>query len=361
MKAARYYGPRDIRVEQIDKPVPTSGQALVKVAWNGICGTDLHAYHATIFKFPTATEPDPITGEVLPVTMGHEFSGTIVELGPNVDNNKWSLGQRVVIEPIYSCMKTDTCDSCSQGKTHTCPIFNTIGIGGRGGGLAEFIAVDLKLAHKLPDNVPLEVGACIEPIAVGWHAAKRAKFSKGKTALILGAGPIGLFLLKVLRSIDSDTTIVISEPALLRRQLAIKHGATLALDSTTTNIRDAVFEATKNRGVDVAFDAAGLQTTMDTAIYSVRAYGTVVNIAVREPGVKVGIDMNHVLLNEITLMGTICYDNDHPEVLAAVAAGKIAGIEELISRKIALDDIVEKGMEALSNEKDTLVKILVHP
>ena len=110
-------------------------------------------------------------------------------------------------------------------------------------------------------------------------------------------------VLRVLRSIDPDAKIIVAEPAALRRNLAIQHGATLAVDPTTSDITRTVLEATDDVGVDVAFDAAGLQSTIDAAINSVRANGTVVNIAIYDAGVKVGIDMNSVSLKQITLLG----------------------------------------------------------
>jgi threonine dehydrogenase-like Zn-dependent dehydrogenase len=269
------------------------------------------------------------------------------------------MGQAVTVEPIYSCEKTETCDTCAAGRRNTCAFFGTIGIGGWGGGLAEFIAVDSKYVHKLHDNIPLDIGACMEPISVAWHAVKRSGFTKGKSALVLGAGPIGFLILKVLRSIDAESMIIVAEPAALRRNLAARHGATVVIDPIVEDIPKVVLEKTANAGVHVALDAAGLQATTDAAIKSVRVRGTIVNVAIWESGVTVAINMNAILFKEITLTGTICYDNDHPEVIAAVAAGKIPGIEEFISRRIALDDVVEKGFKALVQEKDSLVKVLV--
>jgi len=218
----------------------------------------------------------------------------------------------------------------------------------------------VKYTHKLPDNIPLDIGACTEPIAVAWHAVKRSNFTTGQTALVLGAGPIGFLILKVLRYIDANSTIIVAEPAALRRDLASRHGATVVVDPTVSDISKAVLEAT-GVGVHVAFDAAGLQATVDAAFASVRARGTIVNVALWESGVKVGVDMNALLLKEIALTGTMCYEHDHPEVIAAIATGKISGIDDIISRKIALEDVVEKGFKALLQEKGSLVKVLVHP
>ncbi|KAF9461749.1 alcohol dehydrogenase GroES domain protein [Collybia nuda] len=358
MKAARSYGPGDIRVEQIEEPVAGEGQVKVKIAWNGICGSDVHAFLTTVPKYLQGTTPDPLSGESLPVTLGHEFSGTIVSVGPGVDGQKWTVGQNIVVEPMISCMKS-ACPACSIGSRNLCPLNNFIGVGGWGGGLAEYIAVYTQYIHPLPNNVPLDVGACVEPLAVAWHAVKRSGFTKGQSALVLGAGPIGLFLLKVLQSFDRTALIIVSEPTVLRRQSATKQGATHVIDPKGSNVSERVMELTAGIGVDVAFDAAGVQVSIDAAIESVKIRGTVVNLASWEK--LPVIDIHQLLLKEIYLTGTAAYDRVHPELLEALEAGKITGIEQLITRRVALEDVVEKGFLALLNDKDNQVKILIHP
>ncbi|KAF9461748.1 alcohol dehydrogenase GroES domain protein [Collybia nuda] len=358
MKAARLYGPGDIRVEQVEEPVAGKGQVKVKIAWNGICGSDIHAFLTTVPKYPQGTTPDPLSGESLPVTLGHEFSGTIISVGPGVDEHKWAVGQNIVVEPLVSCMKS-SCPSCSSGSRNLCPIHNFIGIGGWGGGLAEYIAVDTQYIHALPNNIPLDVGACVEPLAVAWHSVKRSRFAKGQSALVLGAGPIGLFLLKVLLAFDPNALIIVSEPTVLRRQSAIKHGATHVIDPTHSNVEESVMKLTGGVGVDVAFDAAGVQATMVAAIESVRTRGTVANVAIWEKTAM--IDINRLVMKEIFITGIASYDRIHPELLEALASGKITGVEQLITRKVAIEDVVEKGFLTLVNDKDTQVKILIHP
>ncbi|KAF9456698.1 alcohol dehydrogenase GroES domain protein [Collybia nuda] len=359
MKAARYYGPGDIRVEQIPEPEPKNGQVKIKIAWNGICGTDLHAYLAPFVKFPTATVPNEITGETLPITLGHEFSGTIVGLGEGVDATVYTIGQAVCVETIFGCGKTDICSACRAGTRNLCRDINAIGIGGFGGGLAEYISVNKEHIHPLPGNISLEVGACLEPLAVAWYAVKKSKFKSGDRVLICGAGPIGIFLLKALRSFDPNTLIIICEPTELRREVSVQHGATLALDPTATDITATVLAATHGAGVDIAFDAAGVQQSMDTCLYSVKTRGLIVSVATWEQVPKV--DMNLMLLREITVTATNSYTGIHPELVQAVASGRLSGIEDLVTARVPLEEVVERGIKALLNDKDKHVKILVHP
>jgi len=198
----------------------------------------------------------------------------------------------------------------------------------------------------------------MEPLSVAWHAFKRADFKPGSTALIIGAGPIGLLLLKVLQAHDASW-IGISEPALQRRELARKFSASAVFDPFTTDIPSATAQATAGRGADVVFDCAGIQASITTAIAAVRGRGTVVNVAVWEKTPIV--DLNEIANKECILTSTKGCDRDHPELLRAVSEGKISGLEQLITKKIALEDIVEEGIRSLIDEKDTQIKILVHP
>ncbi|KAG6907319.1 hypothetical protein DXG01_009438 [Tephrocybe rancida] len=191
------------------------------------------------------------------------------------------------------------------------------GICGWGGGLAEYIAVDVKYIHVLPKGV-----------SFAWHAIKRSGFTQGKNVLILGAGP-------VLRSFDTSNVIIVSEPTSLRREQAIKHGATFSFNPLETDIPKAVLEATGGIGADIAFDAAGIQASLDAALQSVRPRGTVLNIAIWEKPAR-----------------SASYDRVHPELLEAIGSGKIPGLEDLITSKISIDDVVEKGFHALLNNKD---------
>ncbi|EKM78295.1 hypothetical protein AGABI1DRAFT_41723 [Agaricus bisporus var. burnettii JB137-S8] len=363
MKAGRYYGPGDIRVENIPEPVLTSDQVKILT----VCGSDLHAY-LTESPGYGSVEPHPITQETFPVTLGHEFSGTIVETGPGVDTTKWATGTNVIMK--------GSCDTCSQGYRNLCPHIGFIGITGWGGGLSEYIAVNVRYLHTLPQGISLEIGACVEPLAVAYHAVKRSGFTEDKTALVVGAGPIGLFVVKVLRSLYPTSTILVSEPATIRREFALKHGATQVFDPTNIIIPEAI-RSIVAPGVDVAFDAAGIQASMDASLFSLRARGTYVNLAIWEKTAT--LNVNLILVREINFTGIVGYDRVHEEVLSLIASGKIKGLDELITKRISLDDVVEEGFKKLLSEKDKhgqytymffdnlslsaglTVKILVHP
>ncbi|KDQ56719.1 hypothetical protein JAAARDRAFT_179362 [Jaapia argillacea MUCL 33604] len=356
MKAARYHGPGDIRVEQVSEPDVAKGQVKIKVR---LCGSDLHAFLTVTSIFPTVDEPNFLTKEKLPITLGHEFSGTVVEVGEGVDKNKFPANQSVCAEPLLSC-RTASCSECADGSRNICPHANSLGIAGWGGGLSEYISVDQDLVHVLPPNIPLDVGACIEPLSVAWYAVKRSGFKAGDSTLVLGSGPASIIFLQPIRALGASW-IGVSEPSPLRRQLASKHGASALFDplSPGVDILQSILDATSGRGVDIAFDCAGVQAALDTALVSLKPRGVLMGIALWEG--KPVLDANLILFRELTYTGIISYDRVHPEVIQAVASGKLGSFEDIITSKIAIEDVVEKGFKALIEEKDRQIKVLVHP
>ena len=212
MKAARFYGPKDIRIDQMPEPELTAGTVAIDVAWCGICGTDLHEYLEGPIFIPGPGHPHALTHEEQPVTMGHEFSGTITALGAGVTD--LSVGENVVVEPYFVCGE---CAQCKAGRYQLCAKMGFIGLAGGGGGLSEKIVVARRWVHPIGD-IPLDQAALIEPLSVGHHAFIRSDAQAGDVALVTGAGPIGLLLAAVLKA--QGLTVIISEVAEARKDKA---------------------------------------------------------------------------------------------------------------------------------------------
>ncbi|KAH9903230.1 L-threonine 3-dehydrogenase [Cubamyces lactineus] len=368
MRAIRYYGPEDVRLDEVPEPAVGPTQIKIKV----ICGTDLHTFHGEVPAYvPTATKPHPITGETLPVILGHEFSGTIVELGNQVDQSRFSVGQNVTVLP--------DCPGCSDPATRPqCPDLWVLGLCGGGGGLSEYIAVDQRLAHVLPPNVSLELGALVEPLAGAWRAAKRANVKPGNKVLIQGAGPVRVYLnLSRVTTLFGASWVAISGRREKRCEIASQQGASVVYDLAAPGGVDVAAEVIKatGRGVDVVIDCAGTQASMDTSLQAVRPGGIIMNVA--SWSVIPTIDMNLMIGKEAILANSIAYSNDHPDILQAMAEGKLGDLRSLITARVPLEDFVEKGVKALANEKDKhgmtahdrslagadapIVKILIRP
>ncbi|KAI0329791.1 L-threonine 3-dehydrogenase [Cubamyces sp. BRFM 1775] len=361
MRAIRYYGPKDVRLDEVPEPIIGPSQIKIKIAWCGICGTDLHTFHGEVPAYvPTATKPHPITGETLPVILGHEFSGTIVELGTQIDRSRFSIGQNVTVEPTVYCGKPD-CPGCSDPTTRPqCPNLWVLGLCGGGGGLSEYIAVDHKLVHVLPPNVPLELGALVEPLAVAWRAAKKANVKPGNKVLIQGAGPVAIFMIHTVKLFGASWVAVSGRRA-KRCEIASQHGASVVYDLAAPSSVDVAAEVMKatGRGADVVIDCAGTQLSMDTSLQAVRPGGMIMNVA--SWSVTPTIDMNLMIGKEAILANSIAYSNDHPDILQAMAQGKLGDLTSLITARVPLEDFIEKGVKPLATEKDKHVKILIHP
>jgi (R,R)-butanediol dehydrogenase/meso-butanediol dehydrogenase/diacetyl reductase len=283
--------------------------------------------------------------------MGHEFSGTIVDVGEGVQ--ALSVGDNVVVEPYFVC---DECPPCKAGNYHLCTKMGFIGLSGGGGGLGGMVVVDTRWVHKV-GNIPLDQAALIEPLSVAHHAVARSGAKPGDVALVGGSGPIGLLTAAVLKS--QGVTTVISELSAARKDKAISSGvADHVIDPGQEDLQARLLELTDGVGADVAFECAGVNAVLDTLLTAVKPAGVVVNVSIW--GRPATVDMQKIVLKEIDLRGTIAYVRDHAEAIKLVQEGKV-NLEPFITARIALEDLVEKGFNTLIHHNDTAVKILVHP
>lgn len=351
MRAARYYDQKDIRIEDIPEMELLPGTVEIEVAWCGICGTDLHEYLEGPIFVPPAGHPHPISGESAPVTLGHEFSGTVTALGEGVTDLK--VGENVVVEPYIINDDVDT----SKGQSyHLSKDMNFIGLGGRGGGLSEKIVVKRRWVHPIGD-IPLDQAALIEPLSVGHHAFVRSEAKAGQVAIVGGAGPIGLLTAAVLKA--EGLTVYISELSEARKAKARETGvADDVFDPREVNVAEKVREITGGKGADVGFECSSVPVVLDMLLDAVKPGGVVVNVSIW--GHKPAVDMPKIVLKEIDLRGTIGYAGDHPDTIALVQSGKL-DLAPFITGRIGLDELVSGGFEQLINNNEHHVKIIVNP
>ena len=352
MKAACWYKAGDIRVEDVPEPqIDESYDVKVKLHWCGICGSDLHEYLAGPIFIPSGT-PHPVTGEAAPVIMGHEFSGEVVEVGPGVTNVK--PGDRVVVEPL---VVDDTCPSCKDGRTNQCVNLGFHGLAGKGGGFAEYTTFRHQFVHKIPDTLPYDKAALVEPISVGYHSLEVGGFEAGMNAVVAGAGTIGLATIECLKALGAKQVIVVQRKS-VRQEYAKASGADIVLDPSECDVVAEIKRLTDGYGADVAFECTGAETCFHQLLEGVHAGGTVVVTSIWEKPVTV--NLNDVCIPEKRVVGSICYcGDDFDNVIELLDSGKVPA-EGFITKKIALDDIVREGFETLTGpEKKQQVKVLV--
>ncbi|GKZ26937.1 hypothetical protein AbraIFM66951_008118 [Aspergillus brasiliensis] len=349
MKAARFHGRGDIRVEEIEEPTCGKGQVKMRPAFVGICGSDIHEYSGGPVLVPE--KPHAITGTSLPVTLGHEFSGIVEEVGEGVTH--LSPGQRAVVRPTIFDRE---CTSCTQGYEYCCEKIGFIGLSGYGGGLAKYIVAPAEHFYLIPDNVSLEAAALVEPLAVAWHAVNISPFKPNDNVLVLGGGPVGIGIIQVLQ-LQGAKNIMVAELTENRKRFASDYGATHILDPREVDVAAKVRELTDGMGADVVFDTAGVEVALNGAIAACRTHGTIVNIAVWEK--RPAIRVNDLMYSEVNYTGSALYDESaFREVIRALSYGQLKP-ERMVTSKIKLDEVVEKGFQALVDDRDSHCKILV--
>jgi (R,R)-butanediol dehydrogenase/meso-butanediol dehydrogenase/diacetyl reductase len=345
MKALRWHGVKDIRVETIGEPKAEKGKALIRVEWCGICGSDLHEYVAGPIFIPTQTHP--LSGDKAPIVLGHEFSGQVVEVGEGVTRVK--PGDRVVVEPIYFCGE---CRLCKQGKYNLCVKMGFFGLAGGGGGFSEYAAVPEVMLHKIPDSVSFEQGALVEPSAVALYAVQQSTFKVGDKAAVFGAGPIGLLIIEALRAAGASE-IYVSEVSAERKKMAADFGA-IVLDPKETDVVEEIRDRTGG-GVDVSFEVSGIDPVLTQSINAAKVGGEAMIVSIFEN--RASIDPKDIVLNERKVTGIIGYRNIFPAVISLMEQGYFSA-DKIVTKKITLDRVVDEGFDALLKERNQ-VKILV--
>jgi (R,R)-butanediol dehydrogenase/meso-butanediol dehydrogenase/diacetyl reductase len=335
MRAAQYYGKEDVRIEQIPEPATPAGAVKVRVAANGLCGTDLHLFYGG--AHPAMT---------LPVVLGHEFGGEVVEFGDGVDD--LHLGDQVAVEPLIPCGK---CDLCGAGDYNLCGQMRVHGFAGAQGGLAEFCVAARPNSHRLPPGLTGVQGALVEPLAVAHHAVRQAP--PGKSAAVFGAGPIGIGIFLTLRALGSGPIVVV-EPSERRRAAIAALGAEQVLDPGAGDVVAAIRDLVPG-GVGAAFEAAGNSSALASAISATAPKGTVVVVATYEQPVTFGAGA--LVQGERLLVGSSTYRGDFASVIQLMARGAYptAGWVE----RVAMRDMVAVALPRL--RAGAAVKLLVDP
>lgn len=245
MKAGVLHAREDLRFEDIEKPIASEGKVLVKVKYTGICGSDVPRVNADACHF-------------FPNILGHEFSGTVAEIGEGVTSVK--VGDRVAGIPLVPCMK---CDDCQKGNYSLCKHYSFVG-SREFGSFAEYVVVPEKNVVKFDDEVSFEQGAFFEPATVALHGLQRVPYTGGKTVAILGGGTIGMFVMQFAKIFGAREAVVFDiEPS--RLELGKKLGATAGVNTLDADFMEQAMALTNGKGFDYVFETAGNTITMKMA------------------------------------------------------------------------------------------------
>lgn len=321
-------------------PEPNENEALIKLEYIGICGSDMHYYEAGRIG-------DYIVKP--PFVLGHEPGGTVVEVGKNVKHLK--VGDRVALEPGKTC---GHCKYCKEGNYNLCPdviFFATPPIDGV---FQEYVAHQADLCFKLPDNVSTLEGGLIEPLAVGFHAANQGGAHIGQTAVVFGSGCIGLVSMMALKA-EGVSKVYVVDIMQKRLDKAMELGATGVINSKEKDVLEEIKKLTED-GVDLVIETAGTEITAQQSIYVTRKGGTIVFVGYTKTG-NVTLPLSLALDKELTFKSVFRYRHIYPMAIEAVASGKV-NLKGIITDIFDLDDI-QNAMDRSVRDKANIVKAVI--
>lgn len=338
MKTAVMTDIRKVEIQRRPIPVPMEDEVLVKIEYVGICGSDLHYYEAgRIGDF--IVEP--------PFVLGHEAGGTVVEVGSNVKNLK--VGDRVALEPGKTC---GHCEFCKQGKYNLCKDVVFFATPPVDGVFQEYVAHEAGLCFKLPDNVSTMEGALIEPLAVGMHAASQGDAHLGQTAVVTGAGCIGLVSMLSLKARGVSKVIVVDVMD-KRLEKAKELGADEVINGAKEDTVARIAEITEGKGFDLGIETAGSQITAQQQIRAAKKGATIVFVGYSPSG-DMTLPIGMALDKELTFKTVFRYRNIYPMAIDAVASGKVR-IKDIVTNYFELDDI-QNALDSCVDNKAEIVK-----
>ena len=302
MKAAYYTGNQTFELRDIAQPEPAEGEVAIDVAWCGICGTDLHAFHG-------AMDARIGTDRII----GHEMSGTVAATDPGVTD--WQPGTPVVVRPLAPC---GTCPACAAGHAHICHNLKFLGLDTDGAFQQRWV-VPAACVHALPEGMDLAHAALVEPVAVAVHDVRRARLKPGEDVLVIGGGPIGVLIATV--AIHRGAKVTLSETNPHRRALAEALGLR-TLDPSSQDVAQTMQTATGGKGADIVFEVSGAAAAVAAMTGALAVRGRAVMVAIHTKPAE--IDLFRFFWREIELIGARTYEpRDYDEAIRLVAEGVI--------------------------------------
>ncbi len=336
MRAAVCTGRERIGIEEVPRPVPQAGQVLVEVKACGLCGSDVDGYlgHHPMIEWP--------------IILGHECSGVVAELGSGVDD--WRVGEDVVVEPFFTC---GTCPACRRGRYNLCRDLKLIGHQ-VAGSLADYVIADARFLHHKPCNLSFEEAALAEPVSCSLHAIERCHLKSGDLVVILGCGTVGSLAVQFASIKGTEVMVVDVED--FKLDLAAQLGADHVVNPTRDDVRKRVMELTDGIGADCVLEAVGRPDTLASTVDLVKRGGTIMLMGWSGSETD-SFGLTKVTLNELTVLGTLCYCWDFPVALKLMSRGKIK-VAPIISHRLPLAR-VEEGVNMLRQGGAGVWKIII--
>ena len=320
MKAAVFYAKENLRIEERDIPKAYGDKVLIKIKACGICGTDMH-----IFDGDEGAAPTPVG-----TTLGHEFSGEVVEIGEAVHGIK--VGDKVCVDPNKLC---NECSFCKDGIGHFCD--NMVGIGTTvDGGFAEYCLVPMSQVYKFEKDITFAEAAMTEPVACCLHGIDMCNINVGDTVLVIGGGMIGLIMLQ-LASLKGAATLILVEPIKEKREHALKLGADMVIDPINENVADVLAKNNIGR-INTVIECVGKTATIEQAISLSGKYSTVMMFGLTRPNDEIKIKPFEIFKKEIVLKASFINPYTQSRALKLIESKKI-DVSSMIYKQISVEEL----------------------
>ena len=347
MYTARLHGARDMRVEQVPCPsLPSQGEVLLKITATCICGSDLHTYK------------EGMIGEVRvqsPLILGHEFAGVIEVAGSDsLDGNGDPLveGRRVAVDPAIPCLH---CELCEKGHPNLCKRLRFCGFWPDDGSLREYMLIPARCCFPIPDSLTDTEGALLEPLGVGIHAVDLGKVKAGDNVAILGAGPIGLLILQLVRLSGADCVFV-SDLMGWRLETANAYKASISINASSSDPVQAINEYTSGRGVDVVFEAAWGAESVSQAAEIACAGGTVVLVGIPEDDF-LALRASTVRRKGLTIKMSRRMKHTYPRAIRLAERRRVE-LESMVTHRFSLEEAPE-AFSLNADYRDRVTKVVI--
>ena len=345
MKVLLAYKPGEMKVVEMEKPKVGPRDVLCKVKHCGVCATDV-AIMKGILNLGDGNDP------IYPVRLGHEWSGTVVEVGS--ETRRMKVGDNVISDTGYFCGE---CEMCKKGQYQSCLNGRAIGTIGHcwPGGFAEYMLVPERMAYKVPENVRLDEAALIEPASIGFYGLERAGFTPETTLVIVGTGPISLGGMACAKALGIGKTIV-GGRKLAKLEIAKKLGADITVNMTRENLYDVVMRETDGRGAEIVMDSTGAPALLNDSMLMLRGSGKLVIPAFYEQ-VLDGVKLDRLIVKNCTLIGAAGTPNMDGKMLALMAAGRL-DLSPMLTDRFPFSQ-VEEAFDAVTARNDHRIKVMV--
>jgi L-iditol 2-dehydrogenase len=345
MKALLLTAPSKLEFVDFADPKPLEDEVLVRIRACGICGSDIHGWDGS------SGRRNP------PLIMGHEASGEIVSTGPRV--TAWRAGDRVTFDSTISCGQ---CRFCAEGQVNLCENRRVVGVSPseykQHGAFAERLALPQRILYRLPDNLPYDQAAMVEPVSIAVHAVQRTKIAAGSTAVVIGSGMIGLLVIQALRWAGARQVVAV-DLADNRLELARQLGATHTINSGKADAAAEVSKITEGLGADTSFEVVGFTPTLNLALAVLKRGGVCVMVGNLSPKTQ-DFPLQAVVTKELSILGSCSSAGEYPLCLDLIARGVI-NVKPMIETVASLADGANWFAKLSAKDGGKYMKVILAP